>query len=659
MEAQSQAQSRSECNQCGKKFQRKAHLLRHQQQHSGTRPYSCIFCSKTFKRSDVLRDHFSRCELRGSAAIPDSLERGRKRHACNECSRLKVKCDNKVPCRKCKEFGRHCVKTRSSNSASSTKASASPELQPPHSLTPPSTTPEPISDRNSIGFLLNFGEAEFMREFPKASTGSPKDRASEFTSLFPQSAIQPWTGGDLMNQNVANFDFGSNMQMDPSAAFLHNLEFETFKQQTYGWQLPTENLIPWSGTDSAFIDRDILEQRAYEMREKLRCAASVQAGVNLPSKEIIEAIDFITGDVIAAYVKLYFKHWHYHAPIVHEPSFNPCTAALPLVLLIMSLGAMFSEQAAKVKLLLDAIETYVYSINGFNDEYDFPGGRYADRVDDSSQEWLQYQLEEFQGAYLIIVLQYWSGSEIAKKRVRQQRFTRLLSIYRYLGLHSVQHPPGFMIKDQQSFIYYIRKECYIRTATIMMMLENSFAIFNNIMPRLQWAEIDLPFPSNDDYFKAANYDSLGNHSGYPISKIKIKNAFLLLYSPMETAEKDLMLLRNGNVTALDMQMLIHVIYVHMWNSTFCNPLVQLPSTSISAIVAPFKLALRNWKLVWDEIKSTADANEWNSLGFERTAETYYNAVRSILRIFESREGKFPPIPSDCEKGVHLTKLLNF
>lgn len=32
MEAQSQTQSPSECNQCGKKFQRKAHLLRHQQQ---------------------------------------------------------------------------------------------------------------------------------------------------------------------------------------------------------------------------------------------------------------------------------------------------------------------------------------------------------------------------------------------------------------------------------------------------------------------------------------------------------------------------------------------------------------------------------------------------------------------------------------------------
>ncbi|ESZ95330.1 hypothetical protein SBOR_4264 [Sclerotinia borealis F-4128] len=660
MEAQSQAQSLSECNQCGKKFQRKAHLLRHQQQHSGVRPYSCIFCFKTFKRSDVLRDHFSRCELRGSAAIPDSLERGRKRHACDECSRLKVKCDNEVPCRKCKEFGRCCVKTRSSNSASSTKASASPEMPPPLSLTPPSTTPEPPSDRNSISFLLNFPNvAEFMREFPKVSTVSPENRVAEHASLFPQSIIQPWVGEDLRSQNVANFGYSASMEIDPNVAFLQNLEFETFERLTLECQFPADL---WPGPDDMFLNRNVLEQRAFDIQKKLGYAASSQAGVNAPSKEIIEAIELITPITIAAYIKLYFKHWHHHAPMVHEATLNPCTAALPLVLSVMSLGAMYSKHAdevAKIKLLLDTIETYIYSIIGFSDEYDLPSKTYAERNVNSSQEWLQYQLEEFQGAYLIVVVQYWIGNEIARTRVRQQRFARLISIYRSLELNVVQHSPGVVIKDQYSFRDWIRTESYIRTASVMMMLDNAFAIFNNLTPRLQWAEIDLAFPGNDEYFKAATYDDLGNHSGFPIPTIKIKDAFLLLFSPMETADKDLMPLCNRNITALDMQMLIHILYVHIWNSTFCNPLVQLPTTSIFSLVAPFKLALRNWKLVWDEIKSASDADEWMNLGFERTAETYYFAVISILRIFESKDGKFPAIPSDCDKGAHLQRLLSF
>lgn len=46
--------------------------------------------------------------------MPESMDRGRKRHACDECSRLKVKCDSQMPCRKCMEFGRNCVKTHHS-----------------------------------------------------------------------------------------------------------------------------------------------------------------------------------------------------------------------------------------------------------------------------------------------------------------------------------------------------------------------------------------------------------------------------------------------------------------------------------------------------------------------------------------------------------------
>lgn len=67
----------------------------------------------------------------------------------------------------------------------------------------------------------------------------------------------------------------------------------------------------------------------------------------------------------------------------------------------------------------------------------------------------------------------------------------------------------------------------------------------------------------------------------------------------------------------------------------------------------------HWKMLWDEIKISVSEDEWNKLGFQRTAETYFEAVKSILAVFEEREGRFPPIPSACEKGSHLKRLLSF
>lgn len=89
------------------------------------------------------------------------------------------------------------------------------------------------------------------------------------------------------------------------------------------------------------------------------------------------------------------------------------------------------------------------------------------------------------------------------------------------------------------------------------MLDQAFGIFNNVSPRFQWAELDLPFPCDEAYFQLANYEDLVAQSLHPQNKMKIKDAFLLLFAPPETAEEDLKVLRSGNLTALDMQMLIH------------------------------------------------------------------------------------------------------
>jgi hypothetical protein len=229
------------------------------------------------------------------------------------------------------------------------------------------------------------------------------------------------------------------------------------------------------------------------------------------------------------------------------------------------------------------------------------------------------------------------------------------------------------------FEVLIRELTFASTATLATMLDQAFGIFNNVSPRFQWAELDLPFPSDEVYFQLTNYDDLVAQSLHPQNKMKIKDAFLVLFAPPETAEEDLKVLRSGNLTAHDMQMLMHCkpifpnvsishknqanaiqdLYTHVWKCTFSNPMVGLPITNIPGLLLPFKIAMRNWRIVWNQIKGSMPDNEWNKLGFERTAETYFDAVKAIVEAFEKRNGKFPPIPSDCEKGTHLKRLLMF
>jgi hypothetical protein len=69
--------------------------------------------------------------------------------------------------------------------------------------------------------------------------------------------------------------------------------------------------------------------------------------------------------------------------------------------------------------------------------------------------------------------------------------------------------------------------------------------------------------------------------------------------------------------------------------------------------------MSNWKLLWDEIKSSSlEKGEWNKLGFQRTAEGYFEAVKEVVESFE-RRGGLEGIESDCEKGMHLRKILSF
>jgi len=200
------------------------------------------------------------------------------------------------------------------------------------------------SDRNSIGFLLNCpSDGDFIREFPKDITLSPPqdNAAASFTSMMPmRNTYDPGISSASM-PGYHDFDqpvMGSNLEV-----FLSNLEFDNFERQTQNYSMPGENLMVLPSPDG-LVNPAALEPRAFQIREKLIYSAQTLQQANLLPKEILEAIENITATNIASWIKLYFRHWHKHGPIVHEPSFNPCIAALPLVLALMSLGGMVSSE---------------------------------------------------------------------------------------------------------------------------------------------------------------------------------------------------------------------------------------------------------------------------------------------------------------------------
>jgi hypothetical protein len=87
---------------------------------------------------------------------------------------------------------------------------------------------------------------------------------------------------------------------------------------------------------------------------------------------------------------------------------------------------------------------------------------------------------------------------------------------------------------------------------------------------------------------------------------------------------------------------------------------------------PLKLAIRNWKAFWDEIRASIPLRELSEMGFEISADSYWTLTRLLVHCFENKgtgatdaetpTGEqnldFMPIESDCKnQGSHLRKIL--
>ncbi|RDL40259.1 uncharacterized protein BP5553_00238 [Venustampulla echinocandica] len=509
----------------------------------------------------------------------------------------------------------------------------------------------PVSkDSGGDNFTECFPKSKEDNDSPQLdqTLDSPQLQDSQFEESFSQS---PLPSTDLDFESL--FERFDAQEKDHSIFHWPWVEFPNQSGQYHGGliQSPSPNNTP-----------DALKPRSTEIRTEIYNAIG---SLNIPEDEprlkpTFEALDILTPERIHTFIKLYFHHWHRHGPIIHEPTFEPSKTALPLLLSVFAIGGMYSKDPLEVsmmKLLLDFIEIAVYSSVRIEDDYEIKQSAPTGKNDECEE---QRQLEEFQGAYLMVVVQYWAGNAMAKKRVRQQRFMRLVSIARSRLALTTQHQVNFTLSNNQDFRSWIRRECILRTMNIMMTLDNAFGIFNNLPPHFNWSELDLELPCESKYFEATSYDDMHDRSCFPQRKAKVTEAFQLFFLQASPQSDRFDPVEKGALNMWDLQILVHVFYTFVWQQLFGNPVASVLPDTLNPFIASVKLALHNWKRVWDEVQCGIAPAELLAMGFPGSAERYWLVTRFVIHSFENNRGKpLVPIKADVDDtGAHLKPAMS-
>ncbi|KAF2160348.1 hypothetical protein M409DRAFT_29198 [Zasmidium cellare ATCC 36951] len=101
------SEGRYACEHCNKSFGRREHYKRHQNIHTGAKPFPCPLCPRAFPRKDTLQRHVLMHGKAGPEALPAKI-RLRTSRACWPCAKSKMRCDGEEPCSRCQSRGVRC-----------------------------------------------------------------------------------------------------------------------------------------------------------------------------------------------------------------------------------------------------------------------------------------------------------------------------------------------------------------------------------------------------------------------------------------------------------------------------------------------------------------------------------------------------------------------
>lgn len=210
----------------------------------------------------------------------------------------------------------------------------------------------------------------------------------------------------------------------------------------------------------------------------------------------------------------------------------------------------------------------------------------------------------------------------------------------------------------------------------MHAFDTAMGIFQNVPPRISFSELDVQLPCDSIYFELSSHSEMISRATFPKPKMKLVDAFQKLF----VAPSDLpSAVKEDAFNCWDMLLLIHCLYTYVWRQTvswpcsversvsvvlprrhmerpWCtcthlltqlqvaNPLLRASPSALYApsnILDPLKLAIQNWKTIWDEIRIKLTREQMCHMGFETSADSYWTLTKLIVHRFDAKSSSSP------------------
>lgn len=267
-------------------------------------------------------------------------------------------------------------------------------------------------------FLLCNGDAEiFSRfEFPKPVHVGGEGAGQVFPSTvdielpgYPSdlaSVLEPMLlDCDL---DILHDFFNPDQPMDDAIDWTADLPTLSLEQDSFG---VLRNEVKLSGLAS-----DILES-----------ASNAGKPDSDRSKALIALKHLLSPAQAHRALSRYFESWHRICGIIHRPTFTVDTTPDVVLAAVLVLGSMYlsnEEDREKTLSIIDFVEDFIFSqepslLNAV--------AQTDTDVDDDPR------FHFLQAAFLIVVTQYWTGSDCSRRRVSKVRFDRVLEVGSYLS----------------------------------------------------------------------------------------------------------------------------------------------------------------------------------------------------------------------------------